>query len=87
MDDNKSSNTKVLLKKMVLAAKTNSRRIHIITRESNHWAVKKEGHTKASHIFKSKDEAIVAAQSMIKNGKGTKIVLHNSYGKTEPIGI
>lgn len=83
--DNKGKDFRVLANKMAIAARTNSKRVHVITRENNHWAVKKEGNLKATFVFRSLDKAIEAASKIVEKGNGSSVVLHDSLGKIEKV--
>jgi hypothetical protein len=54
-------------------------RIHVISR-SGGWAVKKEGNTKASKIYSTKDAAVKGAS---KSSKGRDIIVHKKDGSIE----
>ena len=56
---------------------TPSKRIHVTSR-SNGWAVKKEGLSKASKIYKTKDSAVSGARKL--RSKGLDLVVHKRDG-------
>jgi hypothetical protein len=59
---------------------TNSnKRIHVISRNDG-WAVKKEGNTKASKIYSTKDAAVKGAR---KSSKGYDVIVHKRDGSIE----
>ena len=60
------------------SAKTNGR-IHVISRQKG-WAVKKEGNTKASKTYVTKDAAVEGAR---KSSKGRDVVVHKKDGSIE----
>ena len=62
------------------AAETNSKRIHVTSRESG-WAVKREGNKKASRLYSTQKSAISEARNLVKSGKASKVIIHNSKGK------
>ncbi|MEQ9230678.1 MAG: DUF2188 domain-containing protein [Cyclobacteriaceae bacterium] len=57
-----------------------TKRTHIIKR-GNSWAVKTEGKSKASKVYASKEDALIGAQSMRKNGYD--VVVHKSDGTVQ----
>ncbi|PKL79797.1 MAG: hypothetical protein CVV25_06710 [Ignavibacteriae bacterium HGW-Ignavibacteriae-4] len=61
-------------------ATTNSKRTHVIKRESS-WAIKKEGAKRATKLYKSKLEAIKAAKESRK--KGVVLVVHKADGSIQ----
>lgn len=65
---------------MINAAKTNSRRVHITWRAEG-WAVRKEGNIKASRVTKTQNEAIALGKKWVKEGKSTKVIVHNKNGQ------
>ena len=69
-----------ILRRMINAAKTNSHRVHVIWRGKN-WAVKLEGNHKASTVHDSENDAIAAAEELVRSGKASFMVVHTSDGK------
>jgi len=57
--------------------KATSKRVHIISRKDG-WAVKKEGTTKASKIYKKKDSAVNDAKKLKKSGHD--VIIHKKDG-------
>lgn len=72
---------KSISKRMAKASKTNSKRVHIISRLNGEWAVKKEGKLKAFKILPTQKAAISIAKDLVTIGKATKIVIHSKTGK------
>jgi hypothetical protein len=60
------------------SASSNSR-IHVISRKGG-WAVKKEGNTKASKIYSTKNAAVKGASKV---SKGRDVVIHKKDGSIE----
>ena len=56
-----------------------SKRIHVISRNGG-WAVKSEGATRASRVYKTKDAAVKGAT---KSSKGRDIVIHKRDGSID----
>ena len=54
-------------------------RIHVISRKDG-WAVKKEGNTRASKIYSTKDAAVKGAK---RSSKGQDVVVHKKDGSIE----
>jgi hypothetical protein len=54
-------------------------RIHVISR-SGGWAVKKEGNTRASKIYSTKDAAVKGAR---KSSQGRDVIVHKKDGSIE----
>jgi hypothetical protein len=54
-------------------------KIHVISRKGG-WAVKKEGNTKASKIYGTKDAAVKGAS---RSSKGHDVVVHRKDGSIE----
>ena len=54
-----------------------SKRVHIISRKDG-WAVKKEGASRASKIYKKKDSAVNNAQKLKKSGHD--VIIHKKDG-------
>jgi hypothetical protein len=57
-----------------------SGRVHIISRDGG-WAIKKEGNTKATKIYQSKDSAIRGARKFIE--KGHDVIVHKRDGSIQ----
>jgi len=57
--------------------RTISKRAHVIKRDTG-WAVKKEGNTKATKIYKTQDDAVKGAQYL--RLKGHDVIIHESDG-------
>lgn len=53
-----------------------SNKVHVISRNGG-WAVKKEGNSRASKIYSTKDAAVKGARSL---SKGSDIVVHKRDG-------
>lgn len=62
------------------AAKTNSHRIHVTSRESG-WAIKREGSKKASRVYTTQNSAISSARIIVTSGKASKVVIHDRKGE------
>jgi uncharacterized protein DUF2188 len=64
-----------------MAKKTtrSNKRIHVISRDGG-WAVKKEGSSRASKIYSTKDAAVRGAK---KTSKGQDVVVHKKDGSIE----
>lgn len=60
-----------------MARSNGSKRAHIIKRDSG-WAVKKEGNSKATKVFKTQDAAIKGAQKL--RSTGHDVVVHRRDG-------
>ena len=56
-----------------------SKKIHVISRDGG-WAVKSEGATRASKIYKTKDAAVSGATS---SSQGRDIVIHKRDGSID----
>lgn len=54
-------------------------KVHVISRQSG-WAVKSEGTSRASKIYKTKNEAVKGAKS---TSKGRDVVVHKKDGSIE----
>ncbi len=54
-----------------------NKRAHIIKRE-NGWAVKKEGNSKATKVYKTQGDAVKGAQKLRSNGHD--LVIHKKDG-------
>jgi uncharacterized protein YdaT len=59
---------------------TRNKRVHVIKRDKG-WAVKKQGASRASRIYKSKDEAVEKAQKFKKSGHD--LVIHKKDGSIQ----
>ncbi|WP_179006765.1 DUF2188 domain-containing protein [Winogradskyella forsetii] len=79
--------TSAIIKKMAIAAKTNSHRVHVTTRGTASWAIKKEGNIKASNTYTTLEEAIDAAKTLVEKGQASKVVVHNKEGKIVQSGV
>jgi hypothetical protein len=53
-----------------------SKKVHVISRNGG-WAVKKEGNSRASKIYRTKDAAVNGARS---SSKGSDVVVHKKDG-------
>lgn len=76
-----------IMKKMTIAAKTNSNRVHVTTRGTTSWAIKREGNIKASNIYPTRIEAVDAAQKLVRKGMATKVIIHNKDGRIVKDGV
>ena len=56
------------------------KRVHIISRKDE-WAIKKEGVSKASKIYREKETAIKQAQKLRKNGYD--VIVHKKDGSIQ----
>ena len=56
-----------------------AKKFHVISRNGK-WAVKKEGTTRASKIYRSKGAAVRGAQ---RSSKGRDVVVHKKDGSIE----
>jgi uncharacterized protein YdaT len=56
------------------------KRAHVIKRE-NGWAIKKQGASRASRVFQSKEEAVKDAQKLKRSGHD--LVIHNRDGSIQ----
>lgn len=75
------------MKKMAVAAKTNSHRVHITNRGAQTWAVKMEGNIKPTHIYSTQRAAIDAAKVLVEKGKASRVIVHNKEGKIIQSGV
>lgn len=57
-----------------------TKRVHVIKRDEG-WAIKKEGASRATRIYKSKAEAVEKAQKFKKSGYD--LVIHNKDGSIQ----
>lgn len=73
----KSENKKKIWNVMMPKRNTPIKRIHVTSR-SKGWAVKKEGLSKASKIYKTKASAVNGARRL--RSKGLDIVVHKRDG-------
>jgi uncharacterized protein YdaT len=64
--------------KKTASSKKNGK-VHVISRQTG-WAVKKEGNTRASKVYKTKNEAVKGARS---SSKGRDVVVHKKDGSIE----
>ena len=55
------------------------RKVHVISRNGG-WAVKKEGNSRASKIYRTKDAAVKGARS---SSKGSDVIVHKRDGSIE----
>jgi hypothetical protein len=55
---------------------SNSKKVHVISRNGG-WAVKKEGNSRASKIYSTKDAAVTGARS---SSKCSDVVVHKKVG-------
>ena len=55
---------------------SNSKKVHVISRNGG-WAVKKEGNSRASKIYSTKDATVTGARS---SSKGSDVVVHKKDG-------
>lgn len=53
---------------------------HVVKRESG-WAVRKEGNTKASKVYRTKEEAIRSTEKLRK--EGSEVIVHNGDGSIQ----
>lgn len=58
---------------------TNNKKIHVISRNGG-WAVKSEGASRASRVYKTKDAAVSGAT---KSSRGRDIVIHKRDGSID----
>ncbi len=58
---------------------TSSKKVHVISRNGG-WAVKSEGATRASKVYKTKDAAVSGAK---KSSRGRDVVIHKKDGSIE----
>lgn len=58
---------------------TNNKKIHVISRNGE-WAVKSEGASRASKVYKTKDAAVSGATE---SSKGRDIVIHKRDGSID----
>ena len=65
---------------MEKAAKSNSKRVHITSREGG-WAIKREGNKKATRLHLTQKSAISEARNLVKSGKASKVIIHTTKGK------
>ncbi len=61
------------------ASSKNNGKVHVISRQTG-WAVKREGATRASKIYKTKGEAVKDARN---SSKGRDVVVHKKDGSIE----
>ncbi len=61
-------------------SKTSSDRMHIIKRDTG-WAVKREGASKASKVYDTKEEAVKGTDSFSKSGHD--VIIHKRDGSIE----
>ena len=61
------------------SAGSGNKKIHVISRQGG-WAVKKEGNTKASKVYSTKDAAVRGARE---SSKGQDIVVHKKDGSIQ----
>ncbi len=61
------------------SASGGNKKLHVISRQGG-WAVKKEGNTKASKVYSTKDAAVKGART---SSKGQDIVVHKKDGSIE----
>jgi hypothetical protein len=59
---------------------TQNKRVHVIKRDEG-WAVKKQGTSRASRIYKSKEDAVEGAQKFKKSGHD--LVIHKKDGSIQ----
>lgn len=64
---------------MAKKAANQSKKIHVISRNGA-WAVKSEGATRASRIYKTKDAAVKGAT---KSSNGRDVVIHKRDGSID----
>jgi len=67
-------------KRLIEAAKTDNKRVHITPRISG-WAVRKEGNAKPFKITRTRQEAIELAREYVKNGRASIVVIHTKKGQ------
>lgn len=65
---------------MVTRRRSTKPRVHIISREQG-WAIKKEGLSRATSLYKKKDRAIIGAKKFRR--QGLDIVIHKRDGSIE----
>ena len=75
-----TTKTKKVNKRLIISAKTNSKRIHITPRTKG-WAVRKEGNIQASTVVNTQKQAIEIAKEYVKKGNGTIVIVHSKNGK------
>jgi len=80
-----TAKSKLLLKRIIESASTNSHRIHITPRLEG-WAVRKEANLKATRVFSTEKEAISFAKSLKEKEVVSQIILHNRRGKFKAVG-
>ena len=71
-------NKRVVLR-LKAAAKDNTGRIHVVSRESG-WAIRKEGAPRALKVFSIKKEAVSAAKDYVQKGLAKEVVVHKKDG-------
>lgn len=64
---------------MAKKSTSKNKKIHVISRDSG-WAVKSEGASRASRVYKTKDAAISGAT---KSSKGRDVVIHKRDGSID----
>jgi len=74
------------IKERMSAIRSVGKRVHVIPQRGR-WVVKSEGKTKASGIFKVKEEAIKKAQSISKEKPDIVVLIHRKDGTVENLAI
>lgn len=57
-----------------------TKRVHVISRDSG-WAVKKEGASRASRVYESKEKAVESAKKLQKSGHD--VIVHKRDGSIQ----
>lgn len=77
IDSRSASKEYMMVKK---SQKPSSKRVHVISRNKD-WAIKKEGNSKASRVYKEKRSAVDGAKKLIRDGYD--IVVHRRDGSIQ----